>query len=178
MCEKIGQRSGLVWEPACGQGHMSEVLKEYFPTVHSSDKYDYDYGDAVGDFLVSDEVIPPSPPEWIITNPPFNQAEQFITRGLEIATVGVAMIVRTTFLEGVGRYTRLFKNTPPLYVYQFVERVPMQKGKLVRDGSTATAYCWVVFKKGSTAPTRLVWIEPCRKALERDADYKDEVGVE
>src|SRR5258706_8252353 len=33
-----------VWEPACGEGHMSEVLKEYFSKVSHTDIHDYGYG--------------------------------------------------------------------------------------------------------------------------------------
>ena len=37
-------------EPACGAGHMSKVLGEFFGEVHSYDAYDYGYG-GVRDFL-------------------------------------------------------------------------------------------------------------------------------
>src|SRR5215218_772604 len=32
------------WEPACGVGHMSRVLAEYFGEVRSSDIHPYGYG--------------------------------------------------------------------------------------------------------------------------------------
>src|SRR5829696_5925633 len=37
-------------EPACGEGHMSKVLEEYFGEVRSSDAYDYGYA-PIRDFL-------------------------------------------------------------------------------------------------------------------------------
>jgi ParB-like chromosome segregation protein Spo0J len=40
-----------VHEPACGEGHMAEVLREFFPVVIATDIHDYGYGDAVQDFL-------------------------------------------------------------------------------------------------------------------------------
>ena len=40
---------GYVWEPACGEGHMAEVLAEY-TDVSASDVFDYGYG-TVEDFL-------------------------------------------------------------------------------------------------------------------------------
>ena len=40
-----------VWEPACGEGHMAEVLREFFAEVIATDVFDYGYGDAVHDFL-------------------------------------------------------------------------------------------------------------------------------
>jgi hypothetical protein len=39
------------WEPACGEGHMAEVLAEYFARVIATDLFDYGYGEAPVDFL-------------------------------------------------------------------------------------------------------------------------------
>lgn len=159
-----------VWEPACNRGHMSKPLRESFGTVMTSDIFDYGSPeqDKVIDFLFAS---PPQPADWIITNPPFRLAEQFVARAFTVGAPNVAIIVRTAFLEGVGRYTNLFKRNPPSIVAQFTERVPMVKGRLTAKGSTATAYCWLVWIKGETG-TRLEWIPPCRKQLETAADYE------
>lgn len=160
-----------VWEPACNRGHMALPLAESFEKVLASDIFPYGYG-IQGDFLIPG-IVPWDDDlsvDWIITNPPFRLAEQFIARALDIATVGVAMIVRTSFLEGIGRYENLFSKNPPSIVAQFSERVPMVKGRLTATGSTATSYCWLVWKIGATG-TKLVWIPPCRKKLERADDY-------
>jgi hypothetical protein len=81
------------------------------------------------------------------------------------------MLVRTVFIESVGRYERLFQPLPPTYVAQFTERVPMVKGRIDKKASTATGYAWVVWNKKLQGKTELVWIPPTRKALERDGDY-------
>ena len=154
-------------EPACGAGHMSKVLREYFGKVTSRDISDYGYGD-VQDFRVCSTT---ERYDWIITNPPFKLGEQFILRGLDMATEGAAFLVRTTFIESVGRYNRLFSITPPSVFAQFVERVPMVKGRLDQSASTATGYCWLVWNKGQIDTTRVVWIPPCRRTLERPNDY-------
>ncbi|GGB00270.1 hypothetical protein GCM10011491_30590 [Brucella endophytica] len=156
---------------------MSEPLKEYFGFVHTSDIYDY-RAEYAGQDRVVDFLWPGSEPadmefngiDWIIANPPFRLAEQFITKALQIASVGVAMIVRTSFLEGVGRYENLFSQTPPNVVAQFSERVPMVKGRLTETGSTATAYCWLIWQQNASG-VKLVWVPPCRKRLERASDY-------
>jgi hypothetical protein len=162
------------WEPACNRGHMVKPLAEYFSEVHASDIHNYGYDHWVGDFL-----FPTSfpngrfdAPDWIITNPPFRLASQFIDRGLTVAKHGVAVLVRTSFLEGVGRYSDLFKVNPPAIIAQFSERVPMWKGRLTATGSTATAYCWLVWIH-SSVDTHFVWIPPCRKRLERAGDYPE-----
>ena len=109
----------------------------------------------------------------MITNPPFRLAEDFILKSLRIAREGVAILARTVFLESVGRHERIFSRSPPTIVAQFTERVPMLKGRLDKSASTATGYCWLVWKikKRKTEP-RLVWIPPCRKTLEREGDYE------
>jgi hypothetical protein len=107
----------------------------------------------------------------VITNPPFRLAEEFVQRSLEVARQGVAVLVRTVFIESVGRYRNLFAKIPPAICAQYAERVPMLRGRLDRTASTATGYAWLVWKKSSSGPTRLVWVPPCRKALERDEDY-------
>lgn len=157
-------------EPACGAGHMAKVLKEYFGEVQSSDVHNYGYG-AVHDYLNHPYEI--AGYDWMITNPPFRLAEDFILKSLRIAREGVAILARTVFLESVGRHERIFSRNPPAVVAQFTERVPMVKGRLDKSASTATGYCWLVWKtkKRKTEP-RLVWIPQCRKKLEREGDYE------
>lgn len=168
-----------VWEPACNRGHMAKPLKEYFRSVYTSDIFDYSEQsgswcqDRVIDFLWPESESPAMAArgvDWVITNPPFRLAEQFIERARCLAHVGTAMIVRTSFLEGVGRWQRLFSLTPPTIVAQFVERVPMVKGRLTETGSTATSYCWLVWM-ANRSPQPMMWIPPCRKQLERAEDY-------
>jgi hypothetical protein len=163
------------WECACAEGHMSRALMEYFGNVHSSDVHDYGYGE-VADFLWASSIEA----SWIVTNPPFRLAHQFITTALERSKHGVAMLTRIAFLEGQDRYdgtgpkgcgVGLFEPNPPSDVLVFTERLPMFKGKLKRSSSTATCYVWCIWRKGAPAMTQLHWIAPCRRRLERDADY-------
>jgi hypothetical protein len=81
----------VVWEPACGRGHMAQVLGESFREVRSSDVYPYGYG-AVHDFVGG--MAPVGSVDWIITNPPFRLAEQFLERALPMARKGVALLTR------------------------------------------------------------------------------------
>ncbi len=159
---------GTCLEPACGRGHMSAALAEYFDKVISSDIFDYGFG-SVADFLNS--TYEANSFDWVITNPPFKLAEKFIARSMKIARLGAAMLTRTVFIESEGRYERLFKVTPPSRFAQFAERVPMVEGRLDREATTATAYAWLVWEKNRLNSCELVWIPPCRKRLERDKDY-------
>ncbi|MCG2632208.1 SAM-dependent methyltransferase [Bradyrhizobium sp. WYCCWR 13023] len=148
---------------------MAKVMSEYFGEVRASDAYAYGYGN-VRDYL--EVPYEANAVDWVITNPPFRLAEEFVKRSLIVARKGVAILARTVFLESVGRYRDLFATSPPIRVAQFTERVPMVKGRLDRKASTATGYAWLVWLRSdqNDAP-RLMWIPPCRKQLERDADY-------
>lgn len=163
-----GLREQSVLEPACGVGHMAKVLKDYFREVKFADAYDYGYG-PVQDYLTYPYEL--NAVDWVITNPPFRLAEEFISRSFDVARHGVAVLVRTVFLESKGRYERLFRDSPPSEFAQFVERVPMVKGRLDKKATTATGYAWLVWRFTDSSGPRLVWIPPCRRALERQEDY-------
>jgi hypothetical protein len=151
-----------VWEPACGEGHMAEVVTEFASgQIITSDIFDYGYGQAPIDF-VNDE--PLARPDWIITNPPFVAACEFTLRALDLASEGVAMLVRTQWIEGIGRYEKLFRDRPPALYAPFVERVPMVKGRWDPAASTATSYAWFNWQNGASGSTRVLWIPPGRRA--------------
>ena len=170
LCEMIGDgdlNHQNCWEPACGAGHMARPLSEYFGQVIASDVHSYGWG-SVDDFLLPSER---RNYDWIITNPPFRLAAQFIMKARRHAVNGIAMLVRSAFLEGCERHATIFSgDNRPTRVLQFVERVPMTKGRCLRSSTTATSYCWLVWE-GSADHVRLEWIPPCRKRLERWGDY-------
>jgi len=161
------------WEPAANRGHMVRPLQERFGTVIGSDVHDYGFGFPVVDFLDG-----PSPTDyglpvhWIVTNPPFNRAEQFVARALDVATEGVAIFARNAFAEGKGRYSRLFQSYPPTRIFQYTERVSCVWGGLDRASRLATAYSWFIWDIGAGAGTTVFsWIPPCRSEFEHDGDY-------
>lgn len=179
-------RSMTVREPAANRGHMVKPLQESFGSVIASDVYDYGAGFPISDYLFG-SAADIEETDWTITNPPFRLAEQFIARALERSRVGVAMLVRTSFLESEGR-ADLFAKFPPSYVLVFAERVVILRGRLVRSGeddpqnidpktgkprkaSTATSYSWLIWDKEDPVETRLQRIEKCRLQLERRGDY-------
>lgn len=136
-----------VWEPACGGGHMALPLMEYFRNVVFSDVHDH--GGAlsplqhIGDFLDPDfgtEVQA----DWIITNPPFVHGAAFAAEGLMRARRGVALLLRTAFVESAKRYPLMAALT--LHA-PFSERVPMVKGRWDPEASSATAYSWFVWMR-------------------------------
>lgn len=173
--ETVDARTGLyplnALDPGCGEGHMALALRDYFPVVTASDVFPYGFGD-VGDFLHPSEIY--APRDWVIMNPPFNLAVEFVKRAFEVARRGVAVLVRTAFLEGEERHDTLFARTPPALVAQFIERLPMHRGRWVVNGKTATSYCWLVWHTNQPASARepaFAWIPKSRASLTRHDDW-------
>ncbi len=150
---------GEIWEPACGDGAMAEVLEDRGNPVVSSDLYDHGYGEIGHDFLLTDRRA-----ANIVTNPPFNSAEGFVASGLRAANRKFALLLRLAFLEGANRANTIFHRAPPSRVWVFSERITFyMKGAQVA-GSGTTAYAWFVWDKAHAGPTELAWFKPGYKA--------------
>jgi hypothetical protein len=164
-----------VAEPAAGEGHMAEVLHEYFADVRASDVHDYGAGYTVGSYIGNGpDVIAREEVDWTITNPPFASAEQFIDVALDHSREGVAVLLRTGAVEGIDRYDSIYRNRPPAVIAQFVERVPMTRGRWDPRATTATSYAWFVWSSRidvTPGQSKFVWIPPgCRERLTRPDD--------
>ena len=144
---------GRIWEPACGDGAMSEVFLANGFDVDSSDLYDRGYGKAGVDFLETDNVA-----ENIVTNPPFHSAEQFVHAGLHQSQRKFALLLRLAFLESAGRRKTIFSVCPPSTVWVFSERITFYPKGAVRKGSGTTAYAWFVWDKIHKEATKLKWL--------------------
>ena len=109
--------------------------------------------------------IPMANYDWAITNPPFKLIEPFIVEMRKVA-YNIAVLARLQWLEGKGRYERLWRETPPSDVLVFSERVHIVEGRPANDtdGKTATAFAWYVWDSSKltreTNPTQLHWIPP------------------
>lgn len=145
-----------IYDPACGGGTILAVAcNEFSLRVNGSDIVDRGSGYPVSDFLTC------QPDLWgnIITNPPFGLAEEFALRAIQMSRYKVAIFIRLAWLEGEGRYKRLFNLHPPSRVLVFRNRMscpPGGRGIPAKGGSMA--YCWVIWDKHHRGPTQLDWV--------------------
>lgn len=160
------------FEPCANRGFMASVLKDRFPLVYTCDIADYGYPlDHVGDYLHKDYYPPLA--DYMITNPPFKLAEQFIHKGLTHCRT-VCVFVRLQFVESVGRFNRLFKPHKPTHIYQYTERCGLDKGQILKKPpSGQMSFCWLVFDKQPAEQTIFNWIPPCKAEFERLGDYPE-----
>ena len=89
-----------VWEPACGENHMVDVLKTRFANVIGTD---IQFGE---DFLSS----PMKDVDACITNPPFNLSAAFIRKATQYPYA--AMLLKSTYWHSAKR-TKLFYARKP-----------------------------------------------------------------
>ena len=151
-----------ILEPACGKGHIVDVLFEESQNIVAFDIIDrgYKHQKDTIDFLTykNDEGVIYN----IITNPPYARAKEFIEHSLEIVKPDsyVCMLLKITFLEGKGRY-EMFKNNPPYKVLIFSNRVNCSKqGDFEKDSEYggAVGYAWYIWKKGYKGKPEIDWI--------------------
>lgn len=146
----------LVYEPACGMGHIGKVLEKYGYTVKATDICYRGYGEEreVDFFTVTENILD------IVTNPPYFCADEFLRHALEISGEGVkiAMLFRLAFLEGQSRY-ELFRKYPPKRVYVFSKRLNCAKnGEFEKYKSSTIAFAWFILEVGYKGITELRWI--------------------
>lgn len=150
---------GDIWESACGNGAMSNVLAQTGCHVESSDLFDRGFGEIGVDFLSAKRRT-----TNIVTNPPYNAAEGFVRSGLSSSSKKFALLLRLAFLEGANRAFTIFAKAPPSRVWVFSERITFYPANAVQRGSGTTAYAWFVWDKDATGLTELKWFKPGYKA--------------
>lgn len=147
--------SNCVLEPACGQGHISEVLKQHGYQVISTDLIDRGYGQGNKDFFEMSECNMD-----IITNPPYKYAKEFVKHALDIVPDGtkIAMFLKLTFLESKSR-KELFLAYPFKTLYVSSNRLRCAKnGDFKNNKKSAVAYGWYVWEKGYKGEPIIKWI--------------------
>ena len=154
-----------VCEPACGDGAIVKVLEEYWQKdrIRSYDRevnFLWDYDDY----------------DYIITNPPFSLAFEFIQKAKQRARYKFAFLLPLSYLHGKKRYDEIYsdKTYGLKKVYVFT-RYPMLGEKLRDDGKYNTGmmvYAWFVFEKGYSDQPLIDWLDNNEDVLSK----KDKEG--
>ena len=142
-----GNINGVVLEPSAGNGNIVSVLKQNGNNhVVALELREEEFeqlkqiADEVitGDFL---KFIPTQKYDYIIGNPPYSKAQEFMEKCFEIASEDtvIIMLLRTAFLESKKRYN-FWQNHPVNKLYVLSQR-PSFTGK----GTDATSYSWFVW---------------------------------
>ena len=151
--------SPVIWECACGEGHLSKVLEQYNYKVYSTDLVYRGFG-CTGSFDFLKCTFKNFNGD-IITNPPYRYALEFVQKALDIVMPGkkVAMFLKIQFLEGKKR-REFFEKYPPKTVYVSSARLncAMNGNFDLYNRTSAVCYAWFVWEKGFKGDPIIKWI--------------------
>ena len=145
-------KNSTVCEPACGGGAITRVLKEHWEddkvTAYDQEtnflweRGDYDY---------------------VITNPPFSLAFEFIQRAKLVAKSKFALLLPLSYLHGKKRFDEIYSDRSygleKVYVFT---RYPMLGEALREDGKYNTGmmvYAWYVWTNGYSGQPIIDWLD-------------------
>lgn len=169
---EILNKKNQIIEPSCGNGHLSEVLRQNGYKVDSYDKIQRSYPCIVKDFLkfTRQDFKYDYENKTILTNPPFKFAYEFVEHCMYLLNEGEygVFFLKVQFLETPKR-KKLFEKYPPKYVIVNSERVCCamngefskyfnKDSKTGRYMGGTQMYCWYVFQKGYKGDTVIKWL--------------------
>ena len=142
--------SKTVCEPACGNNAITRILQKKWSHVTA---YDIERN-----FLFDANEY-----DYIITNPPFSLAYEFICKAKSLAKEKFAFLLPLSYLHGKKRYDDVYSDKKYGFkkVYVFT-RYPMLGEPLREDGKYNTGmmvYGWYIFENGYFDPPTIDWID-------------------
>lgn len=173
------------WEPACGEGHLAHGLGTcgVFSRVYATDIVDWAAEAEAGrGSCIAAGTLQAGPPldflspesdridqaDWIVFNPPFTLAADFVATALRRARRGVLCLCRSGWLDTAGRHDLFFGVDRPCDLeLVFFDRVNMCLGRweprsTEKGGSTATAYSGFIWFQPGARPA---WLDDVQAAV-------------
>lgn len=158
---RLLEREGFadpIWEPACGDGAISRVLVEAGREVASSDLIDRGYGQARVDFLLE----PWARGRSIVTNPPFQLADEFVVHAHRLGIPKIALFLPVRYLEGQSRYREVWLRHPYARKHVFADRQTLWRGDEPDPPDTGgkIAFAWFIWDADYRGEPQTYWIPP------------------
>jgi hypothetical protein len=131
---------GSLFECCVGKGDIANVLRsEIGPMVVTNDIDKAHHADV--HFDASQDKLWQLRPDWTITNPPFSCAIDIVKRAHAASRVGVAMLLRLSFLEPTEDRGAWLNDNPPQKI------IVLPRISFTGDGKTDSVTCaWMVWQ--------------------------------
>jgi hypothetical protein len=124
---------GRVFECCNGQGHISRYLNN--PITN-----DITTGFDATNHMYWNDINPK--PDWTVTNPPFSSAIKILYNAVHYSTLGVAFLLRLSFLEPTKDRVRFLSEKPPNKL------IVLPRYSFSGDGKTDSVTCaWMIWDK-------------------------------
>lgn len=131
---------GKIYDPCCGFGRIVISAKQAGHDAYGSDIADRGWNSTPQDFLKHN-----SRHDNIVTNPPFNLAQEIAEHALTLARGKTAMIFPTARLNAA----RWLRDTPLHKIWLLTPRPSMPPGHTITTGGKVgggkSDFCWLVW---------------------------------
>ncbi len=155
-----GLSAASAWEPHVGGGAFARSLVERGVVAYVSDIDPAAPGLSVPgvlkswpghDFLASSSPFRGQGPDWIIGNPPYDQAEAHVRRALELSRRHVVFLLRSAFAESSSRVP-FWREHPCRHEWRLAQRPSFIEGGRT-DSAAYSVFWWDRQNTGSTTCT-------------------------
>jgi hypothetical protein len=149
----------LILEPCCGNGAIIKVLQNSYNNIMYYDIRKTNICSKPKDFLNESNMY-----DWIITNPPFFLAFEFIKKCKEVSRKGFCLLLPLNYLHGKKRFNELYNvndnyKLKNLYIFT---RYPMLGDEINSEGkykSGMLVYAWYVWVNKYDGDPKVKWID-------------------
>lgn len=138
---------GRILDPCAACGELLLSAEKFFPgalfgACEINPKFETSLREVtsaalIGDFLANVETLKACQFDFVLTNPPYAQAQDFVEAALQVAPT-VAMLLRINFLASKRRREWLNKLDPGIFVLP-------NRPSFTGEGGDQTEYAWFVF---------------------------------
>lgn len=146
-------RDVILWECACGHGKISKILEKVCPNQVLSTELNTDrYGVGGVDFLKDGVNFKPQGRFWVVTNPPFKLANEFVRKAFEYGAERIIFLLRFNYLESGKVREDILNNGHLLRVLLMKERLQMfPYGWTGKKGSATQNHAWFIWDRNYNA---------------------------
>ncbi len=138
LLRSVPEIGGPILEPCSGAGDITRILITAGHQVATNDLNPRTDADTHEDAAIASL----RGHDWIVSNPPFNQAPAIVANAVRHARVGVAMLLRLSFLEPCDNRARWLESHPPDRL------LILPRISFTGDGNTDSVTCgWMVWAK-------------------------------
>lgn len=115
-----------LWEPSCGHGAISRILEKIYgkDRVLSTDLATGRYGIGGVDFFKAEDYVPKEK-FWIVTNPPYGIANEYIRKAFKYGAERIICLMQFRYLESAKVREDLLGGGHLLRVLLIKERLSM-----------------------------------------------------
>ncbi len=138
---------GLVLEPCAGEDAIAKVFRDQKIETRTTDYACNSADDATS----QDYWERQKPIDWVITNPPFNKAALILPKAYSTANIGVAFLLRLSYLEPCANRGNWLAEYPPNKL------LIMPRISFTGDGNTdSCTTAWMIWRKDDSTQSLVV----------------------